>query len=179
MSTPELFNQAISYLHEWKPEIIIAECGIIDCRPEAFTEFQKTIINNLTSPLWKFAGILRKKMYSPFLIKRRQVYRVTPKKFFKCLNKIKMIFDSSKVFWLEICAGNEYEIARPGVLKRKEEYNSILKEVFEDDFIEIFDDLKNKSGFNSDNFHWNKIGHELIANKIITRIDTFLLNNNA
>ena len=53
ITTEQLFSQVISYLSHWEPDIIIIQSGINDCRPEAFTDFQKTLINKLSGPHFK------------------------------------------------------------------------------------------------------------------------------
>ena len=44
IETEKLCSQAIAYLSHWKPDIIIVDSGLNDCRPEAFSEFQKIVI---------------------------------------------------------------------------------------------------------------------------------------
>lgn len=167
ITTEELVNQAISYLTHWEPDFIIIQSGINDCRPEAFTEFQKTLINAFSVFIFKY---LRKYIYNPNLIKTRQLHRVTKRKFGKTLKKIKMIFSESKIYYLEICAGQNYESARPGVTQRLVEYNQIVKEVFADDVISVSELLLKKEGFNKDNLHWNVQGHYLVSQALTNKI---------
>lgn len=179
ISTEHLVSQAISYLSHWKPDIIIVHSGMADCRPEAFTEFQKAIITQFASPL-KYTGRIFKKlsnsMYHPKLIKRRQIYRVTKRRFNKTLKKFKLIFASSKIFWLEICAGTGYEEMRPGVNKRMEEYNNVIRENYGDGFVPVQEKLIEVDGFNIDNMHWKRRGHKAVAEILIEKINNYLNN---
>ena len=83
-------------------------------------------------------------------------------KFNKTLKKFKLIFATSKIFWLEIAAGTGYEEMRPGVNKRMEEYNMIIRRNYGDDFVPIQEIMMEVDGFNIDNMHWNKRGHKVV-----------------
>lgn len=172
ITTEELISQPTAYLTHWKPEIVIVQSGIADCRPEAFTEFQKTIIMNVT---WKLFAKLKKVVYHPSLIRKRQKSRVSIRKFKKTLKKFKLNFRQSKIFWLEIVAGHEYENTRPGVFRRMEEYNGLIKEIYKEDFVPIQDKLLEINGFNATDFvHCNGRAHKHIADVLIERIQNFL-----
>jgi lysophospholipase L1-like esterase len=172
ITTEELISQACGYLTHWNPDLIIVHSGMNDCRPEAFTDFQKYIISNFSGRLFTY---LKKFINNPKLINYRKVYRVSPKRFSKSMKKLKMIFNDSKIFWLEICADKSYEISRPGVLSRIDKYNNILKNFYKDDFVEIQSDLTEKNGFTTDKIHLNVNGHKIIANKLIEKITSLNL----
>lgn len=179
ISTEQLINQAIGYLNHWDPDLIIVYSGINDCRPEAFTEFQKTVIHRFADPVTnrytvRILNKLLKNMYHPGWIKRRQVYRVSKWRFGKTLKKFKLIFDQSKIFCLEICAGAGYEEARPGVTSRMEDYNRIIEELYGEDFVSIQKKMLEVEGFNVDSLHWNKRGHQAVADILLERINSHL-----
>ena len=115
ITTEDLVSQAMSYLTHWEPDFIIVQSGLADCRPEAFTEAQKAVINRLPG---RFLGKMKKYVYHPSLIKRRQIFRVSEQSFRKTLKKFKIVFSKSKIFWLEICAAPSYEKERPGIVRR-------------------------------------------------------------
>ena len=77
ITTEDLISQAMSYLSHWEPDFIIVQSGMSDCRPEAFTEAEKAVINRLPGPL----GKMKKYLYLPSMIKRRQIYRVSKQSF--------------------------------------------------------------------------------------------------
>ena len=167
--TEQLCSQATGYLNHWEPDIIIVHSGLNDCRPEAFSEFQKSVIIKLS---WRYFSRFKKYLYYPSLIKRRSVYRVSKRNFRKTLTKFKLIFSHSTIYWLEICAGLGYEEIRPGVNKRMEDYNKIIKEIYTDYFVTINHELHNVNGFNDDNLHLNKKGHRAIADLLIDKINS-------
>ena len=171
ISTEQLLSQAIAYLSHWSPDIIIIHSGLNDCRPEAFTEFQKAVINKLAGP---FFGKIKKYVFHPALIKRRQVYRVSKRRFRKTIKKFKLIFPQSKIFWLGICAGSEYEKTRPGVNNRMKDDNKSIEEIYGNDCIKIQEKMLEINGFNVDNLHWNKRGHAAVADILLERINLFL-----
>ena len=171
VTTEQLCSQVIGYLNHWCPNVIIVHSGLNDCRPEAFTEFQKTVINKFSG---RFFGRIKKYVYHPVLIKRRQVYRVSDISFRKTLKKFKLIFPQSKIYWLEICAGFGYEELRPGVTERIEEYNKIIEEIYCEDFVPVWQKMVEVNGFNVDNLHWNKRGHQAVAEILLERIHSHL-----
>jgi hypothetical protein len=171
VATEQLCSQAIGYLNHWEPDVIIMQSGLNDCRPEAFSEFQKTVINRFSGPLFRY---IKKYVFHPMLIKRRQVYRISERSFRKTLKKVKLIFPQSKIYWLEICAGSGYEEIRPGVNKRMEDYNKIIKEIYGNDLVPILEKIISENGFNVDCLHWNKNGHRVVAEILIEKITSSL-----
>jgi hypothetical protein len=169
ITSEQLFSQVIGYLSHWNPDIIIIQCGIVDCRPEAFTEFQKTVINRFSGPFFRY---IKKYVFHPTLIKRRQVYRVSKRSFRKTSKKIQMLFEHSKIFWLEISANAGYENSRPGVQHRIKEYNEIIQNIYNDDFISINEEILKTDGFSVDNLHWNNRAHKAVANILLERINS-------
>lgn len=167
ITTEQLLNQAISYLFHWHPDIIIVQSGMADCRPEAFTEREKTIIKEFP--------MIRRLLYNSKIIKKRQKYRVTPNKFRKTLKKFKLIFSKSEILWIEIytSTSGEYEKSRPGVLKRMDTYNAIIKEIYGKNSISIQEVLDDVNGVNTDHMHLHKRGHDATANILIERIKLF------
>jgi len=170
--TMKLISQPLGFLTHWKPDIIIVQSGIADCRPEAFTDFQKEIINKVSA---KYFANLKKYVNRPSLIKKRQLYRVTKKQFQRAVKKFNLIFSHSKIFWLEISVGSKYEVFRPGIEGRKSEYNEIIKNVYGEDFVPIQEKLLEINGFNSlDHGHQNKRGHRAVADILIEKIKLHL-----
>jgi hypothetical protein len=171
ITTEQLCSQAFSYLRDWEPDIIIVHSGLNDCRPEAFTDLQKTIITDLTGVFFSF---IKKHLYNPRLIKFRNLYRVSPKRFRKTLNKFKMIFTASNIIWLELAVDTEYEKVRPGVNKRIDEYNKIISDIYGENRVPIQDELECNDGFATDKLHWNRNGHHVVANVLIEKINALL-----
>lgn len=167
--TEQLCGQAIGYLNHWEPDVIIMHSGLNDCRPEAFSEFQKTVINKFSGRFFRY---IKKYVFHPKLIKHRQKYRVSKRSFRKTLRKFKIIFPQSKIYWLEICAATGYEEIRPGVNKRMEDYNKIIQENYGNDFVPIHQNIDEVKGFNVDKLHWNKNGHKVVADILLEKINS-------
>ena len=172
ISTSKLVNQPMGYLSNWKPDIIIVQSGIADCRPEIFNEKQLSLIEKITGP---FYGYLRKLLFHPKIISLKQNYRLPKSSFKRTLKRFKLVFPKSKIFWLEISTGDGYENFRPGMNERKKEYNKIIKEIYGDNFILVQDKLSKVSGFNcEDHVHLNKNGHTVIAEVLLKEISLYL-----
>src|SRR5437016_6302257 len=73
VTTEDLVSQATAYLTHWRPQFIVVQSGLVDCRPEAFTQVEKAIIERLPG---RFFGRLRKNLNRPSLVERRQIFRV-------------------------------------------------------------------------------------------------------
>jgi len=173
METEMLISQAIGYLSNWEPDFIIIHSGLNDCRPEAFSEFQKLFISKILPRRFSF---LRKNLFNPKLILRRQVYRVSKRSFRKTVKKFSLIFKDAKIFWLEIVAESKYENDRPGVGKRISDYNNIIEKNVTGDFVDIMGSLLNTEGFSSDGIHWNKSGHKVVSEILLDKINAYLAN---
>jgi len=174
MEAQDIINSAIGYLNDWKPDIIIVQLGIIDCRTEALSEFQKLIITKFSGPFFKF---IKKHLYNPKLIKNRKLTRVSKSKFKKVITKLSMVFEHSKILWLEISINPAYENARPGTIKRVANYNKIILDALDNELVLVQNILLDNNGFNSDNLHVNKIGHILIAKELKFSIDNYIHSN--
>lgn len=165
-----LINQTRGYLLNWKPDYIILGTGINDARPEAFSE---EIIK-----IFKFKGkfsfinrFINKIFYIPSLIRQLNKHRVSKNSFSETIRSLKKTFKESKIIWLEISCHKNYENIRPGVLKRKNEFNKIIKSFVGNNFIKIDHDIYLKNLFSKDLIHFNELGHKLISEKIIEQIE--------
>src|SRR5688572_21445598 len=88
IATEDLVSQATAYLTHWRPHFIVVQSGLVDCRPEAFTEVQKAIINRLPARVF---GKLKKNLNRASWVKRRQIHRVSKQSFRKTVKKFKMV----------------------------------------------------------------------------------------
>ena len=180
VSTDKICSIAISYLNQWKPDVIILGSGINDARPEGIPEVVKNFINYIFLPLKiiekyfprtrgvykKCARLLEHKIF----IKIISGYRVKPGAFKRTIKRLKLIFNEADIYCLEIFSDDNYEIQRPGSISRKKIYNNILKDEFEKNFLEIENLIKKNYGFNSDSIHLNKYGHQIIFEELEKKI---------
>lgn len=96
-------------------------------------------------------------------------------KFQRALKKFKMIYSTSQIFWMEICAGDKYEEILPGVTQLIKEHNAIIRRIYEENIIELQDALNKGGGINaSDHVHMSKKGHQIIKRILIRKIDQYL-----
>jgi len=170
ITSEELCSQAIGYLSDWDPDIIIVHSGVNDCRPEPMTKSQSTFFKFLTLGLIYRVSFLRDFIYSPYIIKKMGKSRVVDKSFKKTLKRLKLVFSDSKIYWLEIVAHKDYEEDRPGFIKKATSYNKLIKEVYLDDMVLTRQLIEGVDGFNMDNLHWRKNAHEVVSKAIINRI---------
>lgn len=167
IATEDLISQATSYLTHWRPDFIIVQSGLVDCRPEAFSDVQKAVISRLPG---RFFGKLKKSVNRPSWVKRRQVYRVPKQAFRKTVKKFKLVFSSSKILWLQICAASGYEHERPGIGARMVEYNAIVQEIYGDGFVSL-QKVIDIGGFNQDHTHFTARGHQVMAEALIEKMN--------
>ena len=175
VTTERLTIPIMGYLSHWHPDIVIVQSGIIDCRPEGFTEFEKFIIESITKKIpdrIPIIGNLRKHLRNPKMVEKRQKYRVTKNSFYKTLKRFKLIFPKAEIFWVEIFTSRSggYEKAKPGVLKRIRAYNKIIQNAYGENVIKVQDALNKVDGMCTDHLHLNKRGHEAVAKILIERI---------
>lgn len=165
--TNDLLSQAISYFDNWKPDIIIVNSGINDCRIEPFT---LRINKSIELILGSYYKNIKNFFYSSKFLKKFGSPATSYKKFNQLINKFKIIFDDSKIYWIEISCNEIYENTRPGTLNSKNKYNDLLKKVYDNQFIEIQSLLSKKNSFQKDGIHLNSIGHNIIFELIIKKL---------
>lgn len=167
ITTEDLVSQATAYLTHWRPHFIVVQAGLADCRPEAFTDVQKAVIARLPTRLF---GGLKKNLFRPSLIKRRQISRVSRESFRKTLKKFKAVFSASKIFWIEISAAPTYETERPGVGAKIAAYNAIIAEIYGENLVSVRKVVET-NGYNLDHIHLTAPAHRIIADALIDKIE--------
>ena len=164
--TKKLINEAQAYYKDWKPDIIIVQSGINDCKPSILNEKKKEkLFSNI------YLSILMKKIiYNTKILKYFASATTDENKFIRDINIFRKIFSGSKVYWIEISSSDNLENFFPNILKLKKKYNLILKKLFLENFIEIEEEIKKCNGFLNDHLHFNKIGQAKIAEIIASKI---------
>ena len=164
----KIIDQARGYLVNWKPDYIIVGIGINDARPNSISvSLKKNILTNLFFKI-NLLKIIFEKFQKKFL--NRKSSSLDIKVFEKKANQLKNTFRNSKIIWLEIVCGDNYESERPGVLYWKNKFNEKLRKIFGSNFLELNQKFNNKKIFNSDNLHYNKLGHKIISEEILKKI---------
>lgn len=167
VTTDQLVSETLNAIVNWDPDFIIVQAGINGARPEAFSEFEKSIIRRITGRF--FSGI-KQYIYHPAFIRNRQISRIKNDEFRRYAEALRSVFERSCIFWLEVCSHDNYERVRPGVLKRSGEFNEILEQIYGEHHLKIKEAVLNADGFMEDHLHWNKRGHEVVAGIILDNI---------
>ena len=165
--TGDLINQARAYLMDWEPEVIIVGSGINDSRPKSLsTELKNNLIVSKFKVIKKFLEIIQKFIF----LMNSTKSSVEKKVFKKNIDVLKKTFPNSKIYWLEISCHPNYEKSRPGVVSLKDKYNKLLGDLLGENLIKIDQILNDKNLFNEDCLHMDKLGHKLVAEKILDKI---------
>jgi hypothetical protein len=153
------------YHKNFRPDICIIQCGIVDCSPRALTEFEQYVINS-NRYTRKIGNLIIPKVKG-FLRKNRYIQLTSHSKFRSTLELFKAEKMKTVVVGI-IPAPDEYNIKVPGILENITHYNKILEDVFGDFFIDT-NDIK-QDCLMSDFHHLNKKGHAAVFEKIQSKI---------
>jgi hypothetical protein len=167
ISTSELINHAIPYYVNWKPDILLLHTGINDTKSQFVKGLLLRIVTKV-SLLFNFSKreIKSKILYNPFFLKFYSQSKTDINLFERNLNKIKLLFNESEIFWLEIYSDEKIDMERPNTKKNIELFNSSIKKFFKKNFVEL-KELKDKKYFTKDGYHLNKNGHIKLADLLI------------
>ena len=86
--------------------------------------------------------------------------------FEKNTNKVKILFQDTKIYWLEIYSDEKIESSRPNTKVNIDKFNTVLKKNFKQNFIKL-GQLTKKKYFTRDGYHLNRRGHLELCDKII------------
>ena len=171
ITTTELINHAIPYYVSWKPDILLLHTGINDTKSQLTKGILLRILNKIFSLLnFTKKDFKSKILYNPSFLKYLSQSKTDLDLFEKNVNKIKLLFSESKIFWLEIYSDETIDEERPNTKKNIEKFNYSIKKVLNENFIEL-KELKEKKYFTNDGYHLNKNGHLELANKLIKIFD--------
>ena len=159
----DIRNQ-VNYYAILNPEIVIIQCGIVDCTPRAFGRIEMELIKKLR--LFRLT-----KPFVKFLRKYRAHKYVSLKKFEQSLLALKTYLNPDIFFALSILPSCEdYEKKAPGITKSIEEYNSILKK--HTTYVDLSKIPRN--AILKDHHHINEQGHDFIFKSILEKKDECL-----
>jgi hypothetical protein len=162
------FVEQTYYYNQYKPDIIILQLGIVDCAPRAFTKFEEAVFQS--NRAFRFIRrILSKSKISKKIRNSRRVSWTSEKNYEQGCRFFINKFKEVKVYALSIVpTTEEYEKQVPGITKKVERYNSILKEVFQENFIDISGIPL--EGIMSDHHHLTKVGHQYVYGRILSKL---------
>lgn len=160
----ELDEACLAYLRQFRPDIVILQCGIVDCAPRAYKWIEERIFEAFWLPR-KIRNLVSKTITTRKLRSlRRVVY--TPLNHFKaCCQEIHDTFPDSQVYCIGILPPSEkYEEVNPGITLNVQKYNEALKLVFADRYIDMT--KIPQEGIMSDLHHLSKTGHQYVYEQI-------------
>jgi hypothetical protein len=169
-ATIDVLWKQYPYHKLFNPDVLIIQCGIVDCAPRALSKMEDSIINStrLTKKLGNF--ILPK-----IKIWLRQTRNITLTKatvFNSYLNKFSKL--ELPVYFIGIVPCTErYEKTNPGIKKNISLFNDLIKKNFPDRTISLAS--LNDFDVMSDQHHLNVCGHKKIASLVADAIDASIL----
>lgn len=175
----ELISQALAYYASWRPDVIIVQAGMADCRPEPIPNLLRLFIDEIS-----ILSRIKIFFYSPRVMSKILKFikfdRISFGKFQRNIKKLSAIFSKSKIIWCEIYTTNtrEYEKQRPGVMMNIEKYNKAIAKNPTTELIPLNTILNEVGGINSDHLHLNKIGHKEVYNILSKKIDAIFNEKN-
>lgn len=155
----------VNYYRILKPNIVIIQCGIVDCTPRAFGRIELELIKKFH--LFRFTKLLVKP-----LRKYRKHQYTKKRKFEGILVELKKILKAEHFISIGIIPGcHDYDLKAPGISERIEQYNAILKKH------SVFIDLSKipREGLLEDHHHINEIGHNHIFTQLRQKLDELKL----
>lgn len=165
-ATSDILLKQVNYHKLFNPDIVILQVGIVDCAPR----FMSRLVLDITYQFGLLGKFLRNFFNRKWIRRRFNISYVNQKKFRFYINRIQAGFDCPLIALTIIPASDLYEGILPGVKKRIDLYNKILKEEIK--FIIETDNILKVNGVMTDHHHINKNGHEYIYSEIEKLIDS-------
>lgn len=165
----ELDEACLAYLRQFRPNIVILQCGIVDCAPRAYRWIEERMFEAYWFPR-KIRNLISKTITTRKLrSKRRVVY--TPINHFKaCCEEIRDTFPYAQVYCVGILPPSaKYEDVNPGITSNVQKYNGVLKSVFGNHYIDMAQIPL--EGIMSDLHHLNKMGHQYVYEQIMKALN--------
>ena len=159
------FVEQSFYYNQYKPDIIILQIGIVDCCPRAFSKFEEVIFHSN-----RVLGLVRRFISKTGLSKKirniRKYSWTSKKNYRQGCDFFVSKFPNSKIYALSILPPSvSYEKQVPGISKKIDEYNNILRDVFRQNYVDL--SSIPAEGIMSDHHHLTKVGHQYVCDSIM------------
>jgi hypothetical protein len=136
--------------------------GIVDCTPRVLSSLESYVLNFIKVRLPD--GLAR------FIRNHRLIRKVSPSQFQSNCEAIKDL-ELGKIIIIPIApASAGFELLAPGVQKSVNEYNAILKTVFQESYCSVNFDVT--VDISADYHHLTSAGHKRVFDSISMQIDT-------
>lgn len=155
-TSTDLLKQ-VQYHKSFTPDLVIVQCGIVDCAPRFASKLEIDILNKL--PI--FGKKILKIINNPKVRNFRKITYVNPIQFRRNLTSIAKSFDCDTYFLTILPADETYSKLLPGIKENIDNYNQLIKQ---HQFINL-ENIPN-SGIMTDHHHLNEIGHQYIFQNI-------------
>lgn len=163
-----MLRQALAFqVGAFKPDIIVLQVGIVDCSPRALKENERKVLQRLPGTIANVIHKYIKKNYSS-IVKARNITYVDLDSFLNNLQAINEYFKGVKFIVIPIAPSNsKYEHKNPLIREYIANYNAVLKDVFNDGFVEqLWQDKDTEKLFLSDNHHLSVYGNSVVAKQL-------------
>ena len=154
----DLYKHSAYYHETLRPDLVLMQCGIVDCAPRALTVIEQQIVSRLPIIGGLVTALVKK--YSRQLRRTRRMTYTSVAAFSSSVHQFESLF--SKVYWIGILpATADYDAKVEGIERNIAMYNDILRQrnyVPTDDF--------DASMIMSDHHHLNRVGHVRMFEKI-------------
>ncbi|MBS1495143.1 MAG: SGNH/GDSL hydrolase family protein [Bacteroidetes bacterium] len=152
----------LNYYKLTNPDLVILHSGIVDCAPRALSQLELQLVIKLR--IFRLVN-----PFTNFFRKHRNISYTNPKEFEETVVKIKNVFPDVPFVTIGILPGcDEYEKTVPGITKRINTYNEILRRnstyISNEDFP--------RDGIIEDHHHLNEKGHKVIFDKILNLLSS-------
>lgn len=158
------------YYKNYSPDILILQCGIVDCAPRAYS-LREEYLFKLFKPLSFIRNVISHTITTRKLRRYRRKTWTHINDYRTIITNIIKIFPNTACYALSILPANtEYESLVPGISENITRYNMILKEIFNNNLIDL-SDITKMGGVMSDYHHLNEKGHMIAYQKIMQQIN--------
>lgn len=164
LTTDMIVEYLETLLYSYQPDVLFFQVGIVDCYPRALKKSELAILKRI--PVFnKVSHSLVKKYYNQ-IVEYRNISYVSSEKFKANCNIIRSKFIGKQLIILPIAPSSDYfSLKNNKVADKINEYNTILKSIFQTSFIEdLYQTVDHKDLFLSDGYHLSEKGNNHIGN---------------
>ena len=153
---PDLVNQYDRYYQYFNPDIVIIHCGIVDCAPRALKKWEQHLLGGFP--------LLGKKVhkYREQLRRFRNISYTSQTQFKYLLDYLQSKLGNNLVAISIAPPTAGYQKKIEGIIERVDAYNTLLKRI--GNYVDLSE--MPESCIGSDDYHFNHLGHEFVAQKL-------------
>jgi hypothetical protein len=170
LTAKKLHNKAVNYLKDYRPDMVVAHIGIVDCTPRMLRQIELFLLEKIPCG-GVIINLLRK--YRSKIVKFRKISYLSAPEFEHCIRSFNDEMSARYNVAIGIAAKlPAYDHISPGSSSNIAQFNAILGRYM--NLIEPYNGYSNV--FLADSHHINKAGHGLVFNQLCGVIDDILKN---